>query len=875
MLATLPGRISVLARCAFALIISATLAACGGSSSSTPAPPPPVSPPPPPPTEVDRNLSIDDAIITEGDSGTVVLSFRISAGGLLGPGQVFANASVAYATSAGTATEGVDYEAASGTIDIPSDITEVTVDVNIIGDTEIEPDETFTVTLSSPTNANINDGTATGTIRDDDGAAGASGLDDRPDNQTCVAPARPTADSSISIIDPYPSLPNLAQPVKILAEPGGARWFALQKSGQIVTFPTTNPTSVTEYIDLTVTRSISTCGECGLLGMAFHPNYPATPEIFLSYNINPSNRSIVSRMILDDVNSPGAGTREEIILEVEQDFSNHNGGDIAFGPNDGLLYFGLGDGGSGNDPNRRAQDTTTLLGSMLRIDVNGTGAGYNIPSDNPFAPFAKCAPDDTNTTDCPEIYAWGLRNPWRWSFDSDTGELWLADVGQNAWEEVDLIELGGNYGWRCREGANNTGNAGDCDAGDSLIDPVTEYSHSIGNSITGGYVYRGSAIPELQGLYVFADYGSGRFWAARPDGQGGYTNDQLIDSNFNPTAFGTGPDGELYFVNIDGSNGQGRVRRLEPAAAPTPDTIPGLLSESGCVDPADITQPYSGLLPYDLNAPFWSDGAAKERYIGLPNGTTMDIAADGDFLFPNGTVIVKNFRLGGDLIETRHLMRHPDGVWAGYTYEWNTAQTEATRVRGGKVVNINGQDWIYPSEGQCMECHTGAANFALGPEIAQLNKDFTYPSTSRTANQLETIDHVLMFSGPLPGPASTLDQLADPEDTGAPLDDRVRAYLHTNCAQCHRPNGPTPSTMDLRYTTALADTNACDAVPLNGRLGNPNARLIDPGNSGNSLVVERMQRRDIHGMPPIGSNVVDSANVARVAAWIDGLADCN
>lgn len=174
-----------------------------------------------------------------------------------------------------------------------------------------------------------------------------------------------------------------------------------------------------------------------------------------------------------------------------------------------------------------------------------------------------------------------------------------------------------------------------------------------------------------------------------------------------------------------------------------------------------------------------------------------------------------------------------------------------------------------------MECHTSAANFALGPEIAQFNKDFTYPSTGRTANQLETIDHVMMFTGPLPGPASTLDKLADPDDASAPLDDRVRAYLHTNCAQCHRPNGPTPSTMDLRYTTVLADTNACDAVPLNGNIGNPTARLIDPGNSGNSLLVERMQRRDIHGMPPIGSSVVDTVNVARIAAWIDGLTGCN
>jgi uncharacterized repeat protein (TIGR03806 family) len=317
------------------------------------------------------------------------------------------------------------------------------------------------------------------------------------------------------------------------------------------------------------------------------------------------------------------------------------------------------------------------------------------------------------------------------------------------------------------------------------------------------------------------------------------------------------------------------VRRIDPPASPTPDTIPDLLSASGCVDPSDVTQAYAGLLPYDLSAPFWSDGADKDRYIGLPNGTTIGINADGDFDFPNGTVIVKNFRLGGNLVETRHLMRHTDGVWAGYTYEWNTAQTEATRVRGGRIVDVDGQDWIYPSEGECMQCHTGAAGFGLGPEIAQLNNDFTYPSTGRVANQLETMDHIMMFATPLPGSVNTLDALTDPEDTNAPLESRARAYLHTNCAQCHRPNGPTPSTMDLRYSTTLANTNACDAQPLEGDLGIPNARLIAPGNSNASLIVERMQRRDVHGMPPLGSNVVDTLNLARITSWIDNLSGCN
>ncbi|MEO1595582.1 MAG: PQQ-dependent sugar dehydrogenase [Pseudomonadota bacterium] len=854
------------ARNASALLACLLITACGGSGGGDPAPTP---------VTVNPTLSISDASITEGDSGVVTLNFTVTASATVPAGGSVADASVDYATAAASASAGSDFTTASGTLQIPGGTTQVSIAVDIIGDAQTEGDETFTVTLSAPTNATISQATATGTIIDDDVVAGLFGLDTRPNNATCVAPARPTDDASVSITDPYPGLSSFSQPTKLLLEPGGTRWFLLQKPGQIMTFPVNSPTSATEYYDLTDTRQIRTNAEGGLLGMAFHPDYPNTPEIFLSYTIqnsNPNMRTVISRLIVDNVNAPGPGTSEQILLQVNQDFDNHNGGDIAFGP-DGYLYIGLGDGGSGNDPLARAQDNTRLLGAMLRIDVIGTGADYNIPADNPFAANPKCGVAG-NADNCPEIFAWGFRNPWRWSFDPDNGDLWLADVGQNAVEEVDLVELGGNYGWRCKEGTSNTSNASDC-TGLNLTDPVTEYSHSLGNSITGGQVYRGSAIPSLVGRYVFSDYGSGRFWAAQPDGQGGYTNDQLINSSINPTAMAYGPDDELYVVNIDGGTGQGRVRRLDPAGAPVPDSIPDNLSATGCVDSSDVTQPYSGLLPYDLNAPFWSDGAVKDRYIGLPNGATIDMNADGDFEFPEGTVIVKNFRLGGALVETRHLMRHPDGVWAGYTYEWNAAQTEATRVRGGKVVNINGQDWIYPSESGCMACHTAAAGRALGPEIAQLNKPFTYAETGRTANQLETIEHVMMFTSALPGPVAGLDALADPADTGAPLEDRARAYLHSNCAGCHRPNGPTPSTMDLRYDTALADTNACEATPLQGDLGIAGAELIAPGSASTSLVVERMQRRDIHAMPPLGSNVIDDDGVALVADWINGLSGCN
>ncbi|MDH3267063.1 MAG: PQQ-dependent sugar dehydrogenase, partial [Gammaproteobacteria bacterium] len=542
------------------------------------------------------------------------------------------------------------------------------------------------------------------------------GLDSRPSNTACVAPAKGAGGASVDIAEAFPDLPNLSQPVKFVVEPGAnPRWFVLEKGGRIVVFDPDNAAGMTQYITRAGVVS-TTANEGGLLGMALHPDYPTVPEIFLSYTIEgvggPRLHSIISRVTLDNVAAPGAGTVEEEILRLDQFASNHNGGDIAFGA-DRLLYIGFGDGGGGGDPRQTAQDTTQLLGSMLRIDVIGTGTGYNIPADNPFVGNAKCGPTENNANNCPEIYAWGLRNPWRWSFDPPTGELWLGDVGQNAWEEVDLIVRNGNYGWSCREGAHNY--PGSACVG-PIIEPVSEYPQGNGNqSITGGYVYRGTAIPALAGRYVFGDFVSGRIWALQSDGMGGYTNEELAATPTSPSSFGVGHDGELYFTDY-----AGRIMRLVNSGGAV-DPVPDLLSASGCVDPGDITQPYSGLLPYDINAPFWSDGAAKDRYIGVPNGQTISIDGDDDWVFPPGSVLVKNFRLNGRLIETRHLMRHPDGEWAGYTYEWDVAQTEATRVRGGKVAQIDGQDWVFPDEAECLQCHTDVAGVALGPETSQLN----------------------------------------------------------------------------------------------------------------------------------------------------------
>ena len=258
--------------------------------------------------------------------------------------------------------------------------------------------------------------------------------------------------------------------------------------------------------------------------------------------------------------------------------------------------------------------------------------------------------------------------------------------------------------------------------------------------------------------------------------------------------------------------------------------------------------------------------------MGLPNGQNIAVQGSGDWDQPNGTVLVKHFRVANQLVETRLFMRHPDGVWAGYTYNWNAGQTEATRVTGGATRNVGGQTWIFPSEAECMQCHTQAAGFSLGLETAQQNRNHFYPQTGRTANQITTLNAISVLSPPV---AANPPAYADPADTGQSLTARARSYLHTNCANCHRPGGTTGINLDLRHGTALAQTGACDVAPSRGDLGIANARIIAPGDDARSVLLARMNRRnDPDMMPPIASNVVDAAGVQLIGAWIDSLANC-
>lgn len=343
------------------------------------------------------------------------------------------------------------------------------------------------------------------------------------------------------------------QPVALLSVPNTSnQWWVVEKQGRVFRLMNDGGKHSKQLL-LDITAHVNANpNEAGLLGLAFHPQFDKNNEVFLSYTA--TGRKLTSTISRFKATAEGHITAdsEQVLLQVEQPYGNHNGGQIAFGP-DGYLYIGLGDGGSGGDPEGNGQNTKTLLGAMLRINVDiddSNGQPYVIPKDNPFA-----GSDQGRG----EVYAWGMRNPWRWSFDRKTGELWVGDVGQNDWEEINLVTQAGNYGWNLKEGTHCYA-VDDCDTGDlkaRLIDPVAEYSHDQGCSVTGGYVYRGTNIQSLQGTYVFGDFCSGRIWGLSPTGEANngsrnFQKELLMKSDLNIASFAEDNQGEIYVIHYDG-----------------------------------------------------------------------------------------------------------------------------------------------------------------------------------------------------------------------------------------------------------------------------------------------------------------------------------
>jgi uncharacterized repeat protein (TIGR01451 family) len=386
---------------------------------------------------------------------------------------------------------------------------------------------------------------------------------------TAVTPSRASVSAepnlNVSLTNAFPNL-TFDAPVDI-AHAFDNRLFIVEQTGRIKVVPLT-PQAVSDAIFLDLSGDVTTGGEMGLLGLAFHPAYQSNGYFYVNYTHREGSNSplftYVARFQVSGNPNAANPSSKQIVLRVEQPYQNHNAGDLAFGP-DGYLYVGLGDGGSSDDPQNNGQTTTTLLGSMLRLDVDGGGSppdcgsgptNYTIPADNPFVAAA-----DAN---CDEIWSYGLRNPWRYSFDSQWGELYIGDVGQGLWEEVNYQptgEGGQNYGWRCYEGNHATANVGDCDPDTSLYTfPIAEYDHSNGRAaVTGGFVYRGSWHPEMNGRYFYGDYQSGEIWSVVVDPPGAFTNTLHLDSAYRISTFGEDAHGELYLADLN----SGRIYRLQ------------------------------------------------------------------------------------------------------------------------------------------------------------------------------------------------------------------------------------------------------------------------------------------------------------------------
>jgi uncharacterized repeat protein (TIGR03806 family) len=730
------------------------------------------------------------------------------------------------------------------------------------------------------------------------------------------------------------AFPNLtfSNPVVLVAEPRTNRLFVCGREG-LIWFFQNEPTTTNKTLFLDIRTQTQGYDDCGLLGMAFHPEFNLKGStnshyFYLYYNYSPApfipggthrppstTRSYnrLSRFTVPE-GSLVADPNSELVLINQFDVNLwHNGGGMFFG-SDSFLYLSNGDGGGNDDPSNNTQRIDYgLFSGVFRIDVDQNPArshpirrqpqssvppsgwpptyssNYFIPDDNPWI-----NPDGSVLE---EYWAIGLRSPHRMTFDPVTGQVWNGDVGKESQEEINLIVRGGNYQWAYMEGvvAGPKTNSGPILGSEQP--PLYEYVHADANScVIGGYVYRGMQHASvLYGKYLFGDNFSSRLWALTYHASGASTVEFLC---FMPpgknyaglSSFGLDHNNEIYMCQM-GSVGQ--IWKLARSGVPSPQP-PVLLSQTAVFTNHASLAPRAGLIPFDVNAPLWSDGAVKQRWIAVPNdgapystNEQVVFAPTGEWYFPTGTVFIKHFDLPLDdnnpnmkrRLETRLLVRATNNSFYGVTYKWRQDNSDADLLTNGLTEDIiiasaNGtrtQSWYYPSQQECLSCHTPGANFVLGVKTRQLNKEFTYPATGNNDNQIRTWNHLGLFAPAVSETEITnYDRLVSVSDSSASLEHRVRSYLDANCAHCHRPLGARAN-FDARFDTPLAEQNIVSA-PVNDAFGIMEAREIAPGSLERSIMYLRLNTNGITKMPPLARNLVDSNAVSVMADWIHGLA---
>ena len=708
--------------------------------------------------------------------------------------------------------------------------------------------------------------------------------------------------------------PNLifTNPVCIATPPGETnRLFIIEKRGRILVITNlANPTRTT-FLDIVsrVSGSDSVIEERGLLGMAFHPGYSSNRYFYVFYTgtatgsgINNTNVLARFQTLASNPNQGDPNSELRLITQADN-ANNHNAGDIHFGP-DGYLYASLGDeGGAEGQYGNTQRITNDFFSAIIRIDVDkqpgslppnphpASSTNYTIPPDNPFVGATSFNGFAINSNQVrTEFWAVGLRNPWRWSFDDDTGILYCGDVGQSQREEVDLIEKGKNYGWNYWEGFLQRTNSAQIPSGFVHAPPLIDYPHPPGIAVTGGRVYRGQRLSQLYGAYVYADYGTGQTWALRHNGTNVTENTLLFSDDINNSfgtsglsSFGVDPrNGDLLYTDEQNAiNGTVKVITYTNSFVGAP--LPPTLADTGAFSDLEALTPQPGIVPYEINVPFWSDNAMKTRWFSLPNtNLTIGFNPDGNWLFPTGMVWIKHFELeltngvpeSRKRLETRFIVKNTDGVY-GITYRWGDSTTNATLVpeegmdepfvidEGGGILRT--QIWHYPSRIECLRCHTGGGGLALGFNTAQLNREHDYGGDA--TNQIAALSDAGYFTGTVTN-LRTLPFLTPANNTSVSLEYRVRSYFAANCSQCHQG----PGTVQAALWDARLGTPTAQAGIINGPLvsdgGDTSNHVITPGSLAHSMLLTRISTRGQNQMPPLDSTVVDTQAVALVSSWI-------
>lgn len=667
---------------------------------------------------------------------------------------------------------------------------------------------------------------------------------------------------------------SFTDPVTLTSVPNSKRLFVVELGGKIYSFPKAEDVAAAELaIDLA-----AACGSNRVYGLAFHPDFPRTPHCYICYTVGQDldNGTRVSEFEVTSTAVPQIDAASERMLLTWRS-GGHNGGCLKFGP-DGYLYISTGDGGPAfpPDPLRAGQDVSNLLASILRIDVDHVdlGLAYAIPSGNPFVDLENARR---------EVWAYGLRNPWRMSFDSDTGDLWVGDVGWELWEMVYRVQRGANYGWSLMEGPQPVHQ--ERRRGPTPITPPTvQHSHIESRSITGGFVYRGKRLPGLVGKYVYGDYVTGKIWAVSIDGGEPV---ELVDTPLAIICFGVDHDQELYIVGYDGS-----LHQLQPNSSGEANAaFPRLLSQTGLFESVVDHRVAAGVIPYSINAEPWMDGASAQRYLAIPGMGRLGIYTEnrpqvgnlrGHWTYPDGTVFLKTISLptGDDRfrrLETQ-LLHYNTDHWRAYNYIWNEDQTDAALaedVSSTTEIAVHDpsapggerrQTWHSASRTQCILCHTSRGGTIYGFHPAQLNREHDYGAV--TADQLRTLRHIELFDEVQ---VSAYQHIVDPYDTEQELDQRARAYLHVNCAHCHRRGGGGTAHLELPYELPLERTHLLDARPTQGSFDVLGAKVLASGDPYRSILLYRMSKLGRGRMPYVGSSVMDRAGVQLIHDWISGL----